>query len=231
MGAGGVSDLGPSEFLGFATVLRETMSKSRDACAKEWPKSFEILVSANEVVLACIGSILARPDRSFPEERVAEKVRRATVHSALLQGIHAVEYCITNGIYAQASALVRMEIEGVECLRGLRQGVQRDGATPRLLALKHLGRTYRQLTGLAHLSTHDLLTHVVNPQIGNTDHSFNAQFARHLLGTHLCALAAFALDLSEFRPFNDQVRLTEVENGYLSAMFGVLVAEKFIQLN
>ncbi len=207
------------------------MSKSRDACAREWPKSFEMLVNANEAGLACVGSILARPDRSFPEGQIAEKLQRATIHSALLQGIHAVEYCIKNGIYAQAAALVRMEIEGVECLRGIRQGTQRDGATPRLLALKHLGRTYSQLTGLAHLSSHDLLTHVVNREIGNTDHSFNPQFARHLLGTHLCALAAFALDLSEFRPFNDQAQLTETENGYLSAVFGVLVAEQFIQLN
>lgn len=123
-----------------------------------------------------------------------------------------------------------MEIEAVEGLRGIRQGKQRDSETPRLKALRHLGRTYSQLTGLAHLSTHELLSHVVNPKIGNIDHSFNAPFARHLFGTHLCAMAAFALDLSEFRPIDGASRLSETESGYLSAVFGVLVSEKFIIL-
>lgn len=121
-----------------------------------------------------------------------------------------------------------MEIEAVEGLRGIRQGKQRDGETPRLIALRHLGRTCGQLSGLAHLTTHDLLSHVVNPEIGNIDHAFNANFARHIFGTHLCATAAFALDLSEFRPIDEDVRLSEQEAGYLSAVFGVLVSEKII---
>jgi hypothetical protein len=104
-----------------------------------------ILASANEAAVACIGSILARPDRAYPVEDVSTKLRRATVHSAFVQGLHAVEYCISRGIYAQAAALVRMEIEAVEGMRGIRQGKQKDGTTPRLVALKHLGRTYRQL--------------------------------------------------------------------------------------
>lgn len=205
------------------------MSEGRAGCSLGQSEALRLLLSANEAVLACIGSILTRPDRSFRTEETEEKLRRATVHTAILQGFHAVDYCISNGMYAQAAALVRMEIEGVECLRGIRQGTQRDGATPRLRALKHLGRTYRQLTGLAHLSTHDLLTHVTNPEIGNTDHSFNERFARHLLGTHICALAAFALDLAEFRPVKENAPMTEDESEYLSAVFGVLVAEKFIE--
>jgi hypothetical protein len=72
---------------------------------------------------------------------------------------------------------------------------------------------------------------VVNPEVGNVEHAFNSNFARHLLGTHLCALAAFALDLSEFRPFSEGQSLSEAEQGYLSAVFGVLTAEKFIVLH
>lgn len=205
------------------------MSEGRADCSLEQSEALKLLFSANESVLACIGSILTRPDRAFRLDETKGKLRRATVHAAVLQGFHAVEYCISKGMYAQAAALVRMEIEGVECLRGIRQGTQHDGATPRLKALNHLGRTYSQLTGLAHLSTHDLLTHVTNPEIGNPDHSLNEQFARHLLGTHICALAAFAFDLADFRPVNENAPMTDDESGYLSAVFGILVAEKFIE--
>lgn len=230
MGTGGVIDLGPSDFLGYADVLRTGMARSRADCIFNWPDTLGILGQANEAVTACIASIAIRPDRAYPVKALQEKLRRATIHSAFIQGIHAVEYCISNGLYAQAAALVRMEIEAVEGLRGIRQGKQRDGETPRLLALRHLGRTYGQLSGLAHLSTHELLSHIVNPEIGNFDHAFNANFARHLFGTHLCAMAAFVLDLSEFRPIKETERLSELESGYLSAVFGVLVSEKFIKM-
>jgi hypothetical protein len=123
-----------------------------------------------------------------------------------------------------------MEIEAIEVLRGIREGKQRDGETPRLRALRHLGRSYGQLSGLAHVSTHDLLTHIVNPEIGNVDHVFNLSYARHLLGIHLQTLAAFALDLGEFRPASATANLSDDEDGYLSAVFSVLVAEKFLVL-
>jgi hypothetical protein len=228
VGSGGVNGLGPSDFLGYAEILRGGMARSRADCVDNWPAVLGILGQANEAVTACIASIVARPDRAYAAEHLREKLRRATIHSAFIQGIHAVEYCTSNGLYAHAAALVRMEIEAVEGLRGIRHRKQRDGETPRLLALRHLGRTYSQLTGLAHLSTHELLSHVVNPQIGNIDHAFNASFARHLFGTHLCAMAAFALDLAEFRPINETARLSELESENLSAVFGVLVSEGFI---
>ena len=230
MGAGGVNGLEPSDFLGYAEILRAGMARSRADSVSNWPSVLGILGPANEAVTACVASIVARPDRAFAQEEIQEKLRRATIHSAFIQGIHVVEYCISNGNYAQAAAMVRMEIEAVEGLRGIRQRKQRDGETPRLLALRHLGRTYSQLTGLAHLSTHDLLSQVVNPEIGNIDHVFNVNFARHMFGTHLSALAAFALDLSEFRPIDETKRLSEQEAEYLSAVFGVLVSEKFIKM-
>jgi hypothetical protein len=223
-----VSQLGASGFLGYAEVLRSSLEQSRSGCRSHWPNCIGIMDAANTAVLACIGSILSRPAREYDIEKVRDKLERATIHSAVVQGIHAIEHCIANGIYAHAAALVRMEIEAVGALVEIRQGRRRDGKTPNIFPLRHLGHTYGQLSGIAHLSTHDLLTHVVNEQIGNVDHRLNQDFARHLFGSHLCALAAFALDLADFRPASPEQGLCTNEEGYLSAVFGILTELKFI---
>lgn len=221
-------DLGNSSFLGYADVLRNSLEQSRAECRSHWPECIGILDAANTSLLACVGSILTRPDRAYDPNKVEDKLKRATIHSAVVQGVGAIEYCFANAIYAQASALVRMEIEAVGALVEIRQGRRNDGKTPNIYPLRHLGRTYGQLSGIAHLSTHDLLTHVVNVEIGNVDHSLNPKFARHLFGTHLCALAAFALDLGDFRPASADQALSDDEKGYLSAVFGVLTELKYI---
>ena len=88
--------------------------------------------TANTSLLACIGSILSRPDREYDIGKVGDKLKRATIHSAVVQGIHSIEYCIENGIYAHASALVRMEIEAVGALVEIRHGRRKDGKTPNI---------------------------------------------------------------------------------------------------
>lgn len=225
-----MSLLGDSSFLRYADVLRNSLEQSRTECRSHWPNCIGIMDTANTSLLACIGSILSRPDREYEIGKVRDKLKRATIHSAVVQGIHAIEHCIANGIYAHGAALVRMEIEAVGALVEIRQGRRQDGKTPNIFPLRHLGHTYGQLSGIAHLSTHDLLAHVVNEEVGNVDHRINQDFARHLFGAHLCALAAFALDLADFRPASSQQGLCASEEGYLSAVFGVLTELKFINV-
>ena len=212
-------------FLGFADVFQVGMKKTRDAIEGKGPEFLGTLYHAHTACIACIASILSRPDRVFPIEELQTKLRRASVHAAVCQGIHAIEYLIAVGCYAQASSLVRQEIEAVESLRGIRLGYQKDGTTPRLKALRHLGKYYGQLTGIAHMSSHDLLTHVVSNSVGNIDHCFNPDFARVLFGLHVTALVGVALDMAEFRPAFERDLITDEEDWWLSAACGVLVEE------
>jgi hypothetical protein len=187
------------------------------------------LLAANAAVIACIGSILSRPDRAVPLEKAKEKVRRAAVHVAVVQGVHIVEYCLATGSYVQAAALIRQELEAPDGLRGIREGQQKDGATPRLKALKHLGRPYSQLTGLAHLSTHDLLAHVTDLFDSGFDHRHNPAFARYLLGLHLAALVGLALDMADLHPFSDHMILSQQEQAWISAVCGVLAEASLLK--
>ena len=227
MGEGWVTqsptDIFGDTFLHYGEILFNGMSAGREEVLKDWPQLLGILHTARRACVASIGSILSRPDRELQNEDVQQKLRRATIHGAVIQGIHAVEYCISIGAYAQAAALVRQELEAVEGLRGIRQGHQKNGHTPRIKALKHVGGYYGQLTGLAHLSEHKLLSHVVSEKIGNIVHTLNAEFARCLFGLHVLALVGVTLDIAELRPFSESEYFSEDEKWWLDAACGVLV--------
>ena len=119
-------------------------------------------------------------------------------------------------------------MEAVEGLRGIRQSHQKNGHTPRIKALKHVAGYYSQLTGLAHLSEHNLLSHVVSEKIGNSDHTLNAEFAHCLFGLHVLALVGVTSDIAELRPFSESEYLSEDEKWWLDAACGVLVEAGFM---
>ena len=225
MGPGGVSEDLDADFLVFAERARVLLDQARTDVARQASTVLSKYQSSTTAVEACCASIIGRIDREFPPDGVEQKVHRAAIHACLLQGADAVRNCIERAHYPQAAALVRQEIEAVECLRGLRQGKQRQGATPRLKALRHLGRCYADLTSLAHLSKWPILVHVVSSSPGNVDPHFNAEFAKFLYRLHVVALVGAAFDMAELRPFSAESDLSPQEEAWLSALCGYLDSE------
>ncbi len=220
----------PPEFLGFAATLLESQASIRQEIKSNWPSLLGDLYPAREYCLAAIGSVLARPDKAVQESEVAQKVRRTTIHSAVTQGIYAIDCCLSAGLYAQASALIRQEFEAVDGLRGIRQGKQKDKTTSQIKALRHLGRVYSQLTGLAHLSDHQILAHAVSEEVGSFDPRLNPELCRFLFSVHVNSLVGICLDMAELRPFDDQTPLSSEEHYHLGCAMDVLVKSGFITL-
>ena len=79
-------------FLHDGEILFNRMAASRELVSKDWPEHLGILHTARRACVASMGSILSRPDREFQIEEVQQKLRRATIHGAVIQGIHFVEY-------------------------------------------------------------------------------------------------------------------------------------------
>lgn len=209
-------------FLVLGEALASALSSSRSKTAAKYCTKSGPIYSALAAVFSCLASIGARPDRAVDVDEARAKVRRAAIHVSIVQGVHAVEYCIEQGLYPQAAALVRQEIEAAEGLRGIRLGLQKEKETPRLKALRHLGRAYSQLTGLAHLSDHVILSHVTDLLGTGFDHTFNEKFSEFLICLHLSALVGVALDMAELRPFNDTAKLAPQEEAWLQCICGLL---------
>ena len=209
-------------FLVLGDAFSEALAKSRAAAAANSGVDTGPTIAAQRAIMACLASIACRPDRAVDQIDAKAKVRRAAIHVSVVQGLHAVEYCIQHALYAQAAALVRQEMEAAEGLRGIRLGLQKDKETPRLKALRHLGRAYSQLTGLAHLSHSDLLLHVTDVLGSGFDHTFNPEFSEFLLCLHLSALVGVALDMAELRPYKPGEVLDPQEKAWLECICGLL---------
>jgi hypothetical protein len=159
------------------------------------------------------------------------EVHRALIQTAVLQGMHATENCIIEGFYVQAAPLVRQEMEAVEALREIRQGLRLSGRTPRLRTLKHHGRIYSQMTELAHFSKCELLHHLLwDGSSVLVDPRFNRKFARFLFATHLNALVGIALDAANLFEKLRGKHLLEVEQEHLEIALGILVEERIVSL-
>ncbi len=212
-------------FLGFSDLLQSELQKSRDEVASQGEGFLGDLLHVRTACKACIGSIPSRPDRAFPTEDLQQKLRRANVHSAIVQGIHFVEYAIEFGGYAQAAALVRQEIDGVIVARGIRLGEHTDKKGPQWASMPTFKNLNGMLSGLTHLSDHKILSTKISDSIGNVDHNFNPEFARQLFGLHVCALIFLILDMIEFRePYDDNL-LNDEEEWWLNSAIGVMVHE------
>lgn len=230
MGAVGLSgDLDPS-FLGFGTQLSNSIGQKQTAIASGIHERLGIVFDARNVVLACLGSIHSRPDREFSSSEVKQKLHRAAIHATIIHGASFVESAIATARYAQSATLVRQELEAVEAVRGIRQGLHRDGTTPRIKAFQHLGRWYGDLTALAHLSKVNLLLETIDLQRTGIDPTLNRQLEEALFCLHLVALVGACHDASELRPYSETENLSKQEQLWLTSLCGILSDRGYLRV-
>ncbi len=216
------------DFLGHSAVLTGELASQRSIISAGINSRLGVIYNAQQVLLACFGSIHARPDREFEEADVVQKVHRAAIHCAVIQGAQLVETAIATAAYAQASTLVRQEIEAFEAVRGLRQGLQKEGQTPRLKALCRIGKSYGQLSSITHLSRSEMLTEITDVLATGIDPTLNERFEKHLFCIHLLALVGVCIDAAELRPLSAQQVFSQQEELWLQAVCGVLSAEGYL---
>lgn len=220
-----------TDFLSFAELLDGRLHCQRTENSFGLQERLGVLWSSRMALVACIGSALSRPDKAYPVEQVEAKIWRASIQTAIVQGIAPLEHLIASATYAQACAVLRQEVEAVEALRGLRSGHQRPGQTPRLKALRHLGRAYSQLSGITHLSSPRELIHVTSVIGSGLDHEIIPDFEEYLFSLHLTALVGLGLDIAEFRPYSETEYQSEQERSWMQCACGVLSERGFLSVS
>ena len=203
-------------------ILDDSFRLQRAKAAAGFRDRLGILWSAREAVVSCMASAYLREDLEYPVGDVKSKVWRASIHTAITQGIDIVEHTMATATYVQASVLVRQEMEAVECLRGIRSGQQKSKSSPRLVALRHLVRPYSQLTGLAHLSEPALLAHITDVLGSGVDINLNPEFEAFLFCIHLVSLVGIAFDIADLRPFSSNSISSLEETELMQGVCGLL---------
>ncbi|HCE72416.1 hypothetical protein KQ247_13390 [Ruegeria pomeroyi] len=196
----------------------------------DWRSELPDLAFANDCVLSALVSVFERSQSICPLNVDKDSLRRAAVAAAMFQNISLVETAVSKAQYIGASALIRQELEGVEVLRGILAGKQKDGATPRLKAFKFLGKGYSQLTGVSHLSLNEGITYLTGGRPFSYDPRYNKTYAEWLMKHHVLAVYGLAtITAFDFRGFEED-HLTVSEEYHLTRALKVLGDSGFLQL-
>ncbi|MCE8516087.1 hypothetical protein KBY31_05120 [Ruegeria pomeroyi] len=196
----------------------------------DWRSELPDLAFANDCVLSAVISVFERSQSICPLNVDEDSLRRAAVSAAMFQNISLVETAVSKAQYVGASALVRQEIEGVEVLRGILAGKQKNGATPRLKALKFLGKVYSQLTGVSHLSLNEGITYLTGGSPFSYDPRYDKTYAELLMSCHVLAVHGLAtVTAFDIRGIEED-HLTVSEEYHLTLALTVLGKSGFLRL-
>ncbi len=215
-------------FSGFATTLRNKQTRLSFGVAEKWDDIDANLILANEMALACLGSILSRAGLVSCLEINDSDRHRAAIHADFVKGLQAVEFCLERGLYSQAATLVRREMEAVNNLIAHRKGKQKDKRNPKNNPFPQLSQIYKSLSGIAHNADRIAMAYLAGGSPADTDPRFDQGFCEHLLETHVHCMVAVCLDLVETIPSTTPERFNRDEEYYLQVTLGILVDRGFI---
>lgn len=108
-----------------------------------------------------------------------------------LQGVEVCETAISEGLYSQAAALLKQEMETIEAMHEFVQGNRREGRTPRIGGrLVGWGPVYGDMNALAHVSRRDIALQLVHIELGDLAAPslvpiYNFELAKLMYGLHV----------------------------------------------
>ena len=165
--------------------------QKRKEVRKQWKDEAQDLLSAHEFALSAIFSAITRFSGRRFEPRGASVEGRMSLTAQFLQGVEHCETAISEGLYSQAAALLKQEMETIEAMHEFVQGTRREGRTPRIGGrLPGWGPIYGDMNALAHVSRRDISLQLVHVELGNLSAPslvpvYNFDLAKLMYGIHV----------------------------------------------
>ncbi len=155
--------------------------------------------------------------------------------SSFIQGMELCEEAISEGLYAQAGALVRQELECIAAMEESKIGRRDDNATPNVSYVPWKLRTaYGQLSMMAHTSSMPMLDTIHSISSGSTYlasavPAYKEQMARMLIGLHAALTIQLAIHLDILYLDMHDEGLTPLELDSLQMAMRTLQEEGFFK--
>ena len=103
-------------------------------------------------------------DVGFVSSNVSERMALVAQYA---QGVACCEELIIQGLYTQAAALLKQEMELIEAIEEIVAGNRKDGATPRIRILKNYGKIYGYLNEISHVSVKNISINIASYEIAS----------------------------------------------------------------
>ena len=127
----------------------------------KWKSDAAKLISAHELALSAL-VLLTNRNAGRHVEGPSDSVQgRVSLIAQFMQAIEIIEGAIAEGLYSQAAALLKQEMETIESIREYEEGSRIERKTPQIKLLERLGVIYGHFNRFAHVSVTNVAKNLV----------------------------------------------------------------------
>ena len=210
---------------------------ARGTIRKRWKGDAGDLIDAHQFAFSSVCSMIDRfSGRRFPQQSKSIE-GRMSLTAQFVQGVDICETAISEGLYSQAAALLKQELETLAAVYEFEQGRRRDGMTPNIGngGMRGFVPTYGDLNNIAHVSRHDIARRLVT--IEHSDicaptliPQYNQELTRFLYGNHVYFIVEITRQTATiFKEIFDE-GLSKEENNWMSLALMILLREQVIEV-
>ena len=220
-----------------AVNLMVSQSGVREHVRARWKYDAGDLIDAHNFAFSALASMSARfSGRRFKEQSKSIE-GRMSLAAQFIQGIDICETSISEGLYSQAAALLKQELETLAAIDEFEIGRRKDGRTPNIGngIMSGFGRVYGDLNNIAHVSQHELARQLVTIEQGEicapslVPH-YNGDHARFLYGYHVYFIIEVTNQVSRIFEEIFSEGLSKEEGDWAFCAMMILLKEKVIEL-
>lgn len=220
-----------------AVLLLADQMGHRMAIRERWKRDADILIDVHQVAFSALASVLKRHlGRKIDKVDKAQEGQISLI-SHFVQGVELCESSISEGLYSQAAALLKQEVEivsGIEEYRSLKRVEKKTPLIGKGITAG-FGPVYGQLNDIAHLGRHEIAKNIVSGSIGDLNgasivpiYDKDLSFALYGQHIHYIILVTQQLDLLFHSIYGEG--LNAEEKAWLGSAIGVLLKEGFLKL-
>lgn len=220
-----------------AVVQMAAQRSARATIRKRWKEDAGDLIDAHQLAFSAVCSMIDRfSGRRFPQQSKSIE-GRMSLTAQFVQGVDICETAISEGLYSQAAALVKQELETLAAVDEFERDRRRDGRTPNIGngAMRGFGPIYGDLNNIAHVSWHDMARQLVTIEDGDICAptlipQYNQELARFLYGYHVYFIVEITRQTATiFKEVFDESLSKEEEDWMFRALM-IGLREKVIEL-
>jgi hypothetical protein len=213
-----------------ASELMAAQIERRRAIRARWKADAREILDAHNLAFGVVSTLVTKKS-GVPGKTSPSVDGRLAVSASFIQGVEICEVAISEGLYVQAAALLKQELEAIAALEEHRENRRKDKKTPNVgnASLKSMKKVYRDLNATAHIGHRDVLNSLVSRRLseqvtGAFIHPiYSKEIAFYLYGLQILLLVLLANEIDELYQEMYGEELTSAEYRTLAIAVEILV--------
>jgi hypothetical protein len=219
-----------------ASELMAAQIKRRRTIRALWKADAHGILDAHNLAFGVVSTLVTRKS-GVPGKTSPSVDGRLAISASFIQGVEICEVAISEGLYVQASAMLKQELEAIAALEEHRENRRKDQKTPNVgnTSLKWMKEVYRDLNATAHIGNRDVLNSLIARQLSEEITGafiypiYNREIAFYLYGVQVLLLILLASEIGELYMEMYDEELTAAESRTLTVAGEILLETGWLE--